>query len=85
MDSLVPRGYREIEIVNGRRAFDESVKNRYLVWCNWKKTVSTHYMNKERREKVNREDKIVVVTFLNSQFEKAIVQFFRGHNDNEQY
>ena len=55
------------------------------MWCNWKKTVNTHYMNEERREKVNREDKIMVVTFLNSQFEKAIVQFLRGHNDNEQY
>ena len=47
--------------------------------------MNTHYMNKERREKVNREDKIVVVTFLNSQFEKAIVQFLRGHNQDEQY
>ena len=44
-----------------------------------------HCTNKERREKVNREDKIVVVSFLNSQFDIAIVQFFRGHNDNEQY
>ena len=35
-------------------------------------------MSKERREKVNREDKIMVVSFLNSQFEKAIVQFLRG-------
>ena len=35
--------------------------------------MNTHYMNKERREKVNREDKIMVVTFLNSQFEKVIV------------
>ena len=42
-------------------------------------------MNIERREKVNREDKIMVVTFLNSQFDKAIVQFFRGPNDNKQY
>ena len=42
-------------------------------------------MNIERREKVNRKDKIVVVSFLNSQFDIAIVQFFRGHNDNEQY
>ena len=42
-------------------------------------------MNEERREKVNREDKIVVVTFLNSQFDKVIVQFYRGYNDNEQY
>ena len=42
-------------------------------------------MNEERREKVNREDKIMFVSFLNSQLEKAIVQFFRGHNDNEQY
>ena len=55
------------------------------MWCNWKKTVNTYYMNKERREKVNREDKLMVVTFLNSQFEKVIVQFYRGHNDNEQY
>ena len=47
--------------------------------------MNTHYMNKERREIVNREDKIVVVTFLNSQFEKVIVQFLRGHNDNGQY
>ena len=70
-------------IVNGRRAFDESVKNRDLVWCNWKRTVSTYCMNIERREMVNREDKIMVVSFLNSQFEKAIVQFYRGHNDNE--
>ena len=85
MDSIVPRGYRQIEIVHGRRAFDESVKNRDLMWCIWKKTVSTHYMNEERREKVNREDKIMVVTFLNSQFDKVIVQFYRGHNDNEQY
>ena len=38
-----------------------------------------------KREKVNRKDKIMVVSFLNSQFEKAIVQFLRGHNDNEQY
>ena len=66
MDSLVPRGYRQIEIVNGRRAFDESVKNRDLVWRNWKKTVNTYYTNEERREKVNREDKLMVVTFLNS-------------------
>ena len=85
MDSLVPRGYRQIEIVNGRRAFDESVKNRDLAWPIWKKTVNTYYMSKERREKVDRKDKIMVVTFLNSQFEKAIVQFLRGHNDNEQY
>ena len=85
MDSIVPRGYRQIEIVNGRRAFDESVKNRDLVWRNWKRTMNTHYMNKERREIVNREDKIMVVSFLNSQFEKTIVQFYRGHNDNEQY
>ena len=42
-------------------------------------------MNIERREKVNRKDKIMVVSFLNSQFDKAIVQFLRGHNDNEQY
>ena len=55
------------------------------MWCNWKRTVNTHYMNIERREKVDKEDKIVVVSFLNSQFEKAIVQFLRGHNDNEQY
>ena len=47
--------------------------------------MNTYYMNKERREKVDKEEKIVVVTFLNSQFEKAIVQFFRRHNDNEQY
>ena len=44
-----------------------------------------HCTNKERREKVNREDKIVVVSFLNSQFDIAIVQFFRGYNDNKQY
>ena len=55
------------------------------LWPNWKRTVNTHYMNKVRREKVDKEDKIMVVTFLNSQFEKTIVQFFRGHNDNEQY
>ena len=85
MDSIVPRGYRQIEIVGRRRAFDESLKNRDLVWRNWKRTVSTYCMNKERREKVNRKDKIVVVTFLNSQLDKAIVQFFRGYNDNEQY
>ena len=42
-------------------------------------------MNEVRREIVNRKDRIMVVTFLNSQFEKAVVQFFRGHNDNEQY
>ena len=30
MDSRDHRGYREIEIVRGRRAFDESVKNRVL-------------------------------------------------------
>ena len=40
-------------------------------------------MNEERREMVDKEDKIMVVTFLNSQLEKAIVQFLRGHNDNE--
>ena len=61
------------------------VKNRDLMWPIWKRTVSTYYMNKERREIVNREDKIVVVTFLNSQFEKVIVQFLRGHNQDEQY
>ena len=55
------------------------------MWPIWKKTVNTHYMNIERREKVNRKDKIVVVTFLNSQFDKVTVQFLRGHNDNEQY
>ena len=55
------------------------------MWCNWKKTVSTHYMNIERREIVDRKDKIMVAPFLNSQFEKVIVQFYRGHNDNEQY
>ena len=55
------------------------------MWPIWKRTVSTYYMNEERREIVNREDKIVVVTFLNSQFEKVIVQFFRGHNQDEQY
>ena len=55
------------------------------MWPIWKRTVNTYYMNIERREKVNREDKIMFVTFLNSQFEKTIVQFFRGHNDNEQY
>ena len=42
-------------------------------------------MNKVRREMVDKEDKIMVVSFLNSQFEKVIVQFFRRHNDNEQY
>ena len=42
-------------------------------------------MNEERREKVDREDKIMVVTFLNSQFDKVIVQFYRGHNQDEQY
>ena len=73
MDSRDHRGYRQIEIVRRRRAFDESVKNRDLVWPIWKRTMNTHYMNKERREKVNREDKIMVVTFLNSQFEKVIV------------
>ena len=56
-----------------------------MVWPIWKKTVNTYYMNEERREKVDREDKIMVVTFLNSQFEKVIVQFYRGHNDNGQY
>ena len=30
MDSIVRRGYKESEIVDGRRAFDESVKNRVL-------------------------------------------------------
>ena len=55
------------------------------LWPIWKRTVNTYYMNEERREIVNREDKIMVVSFLNSQFEKAIVQFFRRHNDNEQY
>ena len=55
------------------------------LWPNWKRTVNTHCTNKERREKVNREDKIIVVSFLNSQLEKTIVQFYRGHNDNEQY
>ena len=55
------------------------------MWRNWKKTMNTYCMNIERREKVNREDKIVVVSFLNSQFEKAIVQFLRGHNQDEQY
>ena len=39
-------------------------------------------MNKVRREMVDREDKIVLVTFLYSQFEKAIVQFLRGHNQD---
>ena len=47
--------------------------------------MNSYYMNKERREKVDKEDKIMVVTFLNSQFEKAIVQFLRGHNQDEQY
>ena len=51
------------------------------MWPIWKKTVNTHYMNIERREIVNRKDKIMFVTFLNSQFDKAIVQFYRGHND----
>ena len=45
--------------------------------------MNTYYMNEERREMVDKEDKIMVVTFLNSQFDIAIVQFFRGHNDNE--
>ena len=58
------------------------VKNRDLVWPIWKRTMNTYCTNKERREIVNREDKIVVVTFLNSQFEKAIVQFFRGDNQD---
>ena len=48
------------------------------MWPIWKRTVNTHYINEERREKVNRKDKIMVVSFLNSQFEKAIVQFLRG-------
>ena len=39
-------------------------------------------MNKVRREMVDKEDKIMVVSFLNSQFDIAIVQFFRGHNGN---
>ena len=82
MDSRDHRGYRQIEIVRRRRAFDESVKNRDLVWPIWKRTMNTYYTNEERREKVNREDKIMVVTFLNSQFEKVIVQFFRGHNQD---
>ena len=55
------------------------------MWPIWKRTVNKYCMNKVRREMVDKEDKIMVVTFLNSQFEKAIVQFFRGHNDNEQY
>ena len=42
-------------------------------------------MNKVRKEMVDKEDKIMVVTFLNSQFDKVIVQFYRGDNDNEQY
>ena len=42
-------------------------------------------MNEERREKMSIEDKIMVVSFLNSQFDKVIVQFYRGHNDNKQY
>ena len=44
-----------------------------------------HYMYKERREKVNRKDKIVFVSFLYSQFDKVIVLFLRGYNDNKQY
>ena len=48
------------------------------MWPIWKKTVNTHYMNIERREIVDRKDKIMVVPFLNSQFEKVIVQFLRG-------
>ena len=52
------------------------------LWRNWKRTVNTYYTNKERREKVNREDKIMFVTFLNSQFEKAIVQFLREDNQD---
>ena len=52
------------------------------LWRNWKRTVNTHCTNKVRREKINREDKIMVVTFLNSQFEKAIVQFLRGDNQD---
>ena len=55
------------------------------MWPIWKRTVNSYYMNIERREMVDKEDKIVVVSFLNSQFEKTIVQFLRGHNDNEQY
>ena len=55
------------------------------MWPIWKRTMNTYYTNEERREKVNREDKLMVVTFLNSQLEKVIVQFYRGHNDNEQY
>ena len=51
----------------------------------WKRTVITYYMNKERREIVNREDKIMVVTFLNSQFEKATVQFLGGDHQDVQY
>ena len=47
--------------------------------------MNTYYMNKVRKEMVDKEDKIMVVTFLNSQFDKVIVQFYRGHNDNEQY
>ena len=52
---------------------DEVVKEKaninkieYLVWPIWKRTVIIYYMNKERKEKINREDKIVVVSFLNS-------------------
>ena len=52
------------------------------MWPIWKRTVNTYYMNEERREKVNREDKIMVVSFLNSQLEKAIVQFLRGDNQD---
>ena len=55
------------------------------MWPLWKRTMDTYCTNKERREKVNREDKIMVVSFLNSQFEKAIVHFLRGHNQDEQY
>ena len=55
------------------------------MWPIWKRTVNTYYTNKERREKVDKEDKIVVVSFLNSQFEKVIVQFYRGDNQDEQY
>ena len=58
------------------------MKNRDLVWPIWKRTVNSYYMNIERREMVDKEDKIVVVSFLNSQFEKAIVQFLRGDNQD---
>ena len=41
-------------------------KIEYLVWPIWKRTAIIYYMNEERKEKINREDKIMVVSFLNS-------------------